>query len=40
MLAAYGELAARGHAHSVEAWRDGELVGGLYGVAARPDVLR
>ena len=21
-----------GHAHSVEAWRDGELVGGLYGV--------
>jgi leucyl/phenylalanyl-tRNA--protein transferase len=23
----------RGYAHSVEAWRDGELVGGLYGVA-------
>lgn len=22
-----------GHAHSVETWRDGELVGGLYGVA-------
>ncbi len=21
-----------GHAHSVEAWREGELVGGLYGV--------
>ncbi len=26
-------LAAAGHAHSVETWRDGELVGGLYGVA-------
>lgn len=26
-------LAANGHAHSVETWRDGELVGGLYGVA-------
>jgi leucyl/phenylalanyl-tRNA---protein transferase len=34
MLAAYEELAARGHAHSVEAWVDGALVGGLYGVAA------
>lgn len=29
---AYGELFARGHCHSVEAWRDGALVGGLYGV--------
>ena len=28
----YGELNARGHAHSVECWRDGTLVGGLYGV--------
>ena len=28
----YGELFARGHAHSVECWRDDELVGGLYGV--------
>ena len=28
----YGELHARGNAHSVEAWQDGELVGGLYGV--------
>jgi leucyl/phenylalanyl-tRNA--protein transferase len=27
------ELFARGVAHSVEAWRDGGLVGGLYGVA-------
>jgi leucyl/phenylalanyl-tRNA--protein transferase len=25
-------LHASGHAHSIEAWRDGELAGGLYGV--------
>ena len=31
--ALYGELHARGLAHSVEARLDGELVGGLYGVA-------
>ena len=30
---AYRELFAAGHAHSVEIWRDGELAGGLYGVA-------
>ncbi|OLP58435.1 leucyl/phenylalanyl-tRNA--protein transferase [Xaviernesmea oryzae] len=29
----YGALHARGHAHSIEAWEDGELVGGLYGVS-------
>jgi leucyl/phenylalanyl-tRNA--protein transferase len=29
---AYTELHALGWAHSVEAWRDGELAGGLYGV--------
>lgn len=29
---AYGELFARGNCHTVEAWRDGRLVGGLYGV--------
>ncbi len=29
----YCELHAMGRAHSVEAWRDGRLVGGLYGVA-------
>ena len=29
----YGELYARGHAHSVECWRDGLLAGGLYGVS-------
>ncbi len=33
MLAAYVELHRRGLAHSVETWRNGELVGGLYGVA-------
>jgi leucyl/phenylalanyl-tRNA--protein transferase len=31
--AAYGELHRLGWAHSVEAWQDGELAGGLYGVA-------
>lgn len=29
----YGQLHARGLAHSVEAWLDGELAGGLYGVS-------
>lgn len=29
---AYGELFARGYCHTVEAWREGKLVGGLYGV--------
>lgn len=29
----YGQLYARGLAHSVETWLDGELVGGLYGVS-------
>jgi leucyl/phenylalanyl-tRNA--protein transferase len=33
MVDAYLELHSRGIAHSVEAWQDGELVGGLYGVA-------
>ena len=28
-------LHRRGFAHSVEAWRDGSLAGGLYGVALR-----
>ena len=32
MLEAYIDLHAWGLAHSVEAWREGELVGGLYGV--------
>src|ERR1700742_2602129 len=34
MIRGYTELHRRGRAHSVEAWEDGELVGGLYGVDA------
>ena len=30
---AYVELHRRGHCHSVEAWHDGQLAGGLYGVS-------
>ncbi|MEM9810062.1 MAG: leucyl/phenylalanyl-tRNA--protein transferase, partial [Pseudomonadota bacterium] len=33
ILDAYVELHRQGAAHSVEAYRDGELVGGLYGVS-------
>jgi leucyl/phenylalanyl-tRNA--protein transferase len=33
MIAAYGKLHHSGYAHSVETWLNGELVGGLYGVA-------
>ena len=33
MRTAYGELHALGLAHSVETWRDDDLVGGLYGVS-------
>jgi leucyl/phenylalanyl-tRNA--protein transferase len=33
MREAYVGLYRAGHAHSVEAWRDGELRGGLYGVS-------
>jgi leucyl/phenylalanyl-tRNA---protein transferase len=32
MRVAYIGLAGRGHAHSIEVWRGGELAGGLYGV--------
>jgi leucyl/phenylalanyl-tRNA--protein transferase len=32
MQYAYCELYAKGHSHSIEVWRDGELIGGLYGV--------
>jgi leucyl/phenylalanyl-tRNA--protein transferase len=35
MAEAYGRLHRLGWAHSVECWRDGRLVGGLYGVAIR-----
>lgn len=31
--ALYGRLHRRGQAHSVECWKDGALVGGLYGVS-------
>jgi leucyl/phenylalanyl-tRNA--protein transferase len=33
IAAAYAGLHRLGWAHSVECWREGELVGGLYGVA-------
>jgi len=33
MIDAYTDLHRLGWAHSVEAWRDGELAGGVYGVA-------
>ena len=33
MIEAYTKLHELGYAHSVEAWQEGQLVGGLYGVA-------
>jgi leucyl/phenylalanyl-tRNA--protein transferase len=33
ILSLYTSLYAMGHAHSVECWQDGVLVGGLYGVS-------
>jgi len=33
MIDAYIKLHQQGHAHSVECWYEGQLVGGLYGVA-------
>ena len=33
MITAYCKLHDLGYAHSVEAWSEGELVGGLYGVS-------
>ena len=33
IIALYCSLHEMGHAHSVECWREGELAGGLYGVA-------
>jgi leucyl/phenylalanyl-tRNA--protein transferase len=32
-ITAYTRLHQHGHAHSVECWRNGALVGGIYGVA-------
>lgn len=34
-IAAYTQLHRLGYAHSVETWRDGQLIGGIYGVAIR-----
>ena len=33
IIDAYTALHAMGYAHSVECWQDGELIGGLYGIA-------
>jgi leucyl/phenylalanyl-tRNA--protein transferase len=33
IIASYARLHQLGHAHSVEAWQDGKLAGGLYGVS-------
>jgi leucyl/phenylalanyl-tRNA---protein transferase len=33
LVLAYSQLHEMGYAHSVEAWHDGKLVGGLYGVS-------
>ena len=33
MISDYSELHKLGHAHSIEAYRDDQLVGGLYGLA-------
>ena len=33
IMAVYRTLHSQGHAHSVEAWKDNQLAGGLYGVA-------
>ncbi len=35
IVSLYGALFEIGHAHSVECWRDDELVGGLYGVSLK-----
>jgi leucyl/phenylalanyl-tRNA--protein transferase len=40
IIAAYEELHRQGHAHSVECWRDEQLVGGLYGVALQGPLRR
>lgn len=35
LIEAYKKLIRRNHVHSVETWKDGKLVGGLYGVTFR-----
>ena len=39
MIAAYGEMHRAGHAHSVETWMHGRLVGGLYCIALGKSVF-
>lgn len=39
MLEAYQKLHQLGYAKSIEVWQDGELVGGLYGIAISNDVF-
>lgn len=36
IIEAYLTLHREGHAHSIETWREGRLVGGLYGIAMGP----
>jgi leucyl/phenylalanyl-tRNA--protein transferase len=33
MISAYIRMHELGHAHSIEAWQDGQLAGGVYGIA-------
>jgi leucyl/phenylalanyl-tRNA--protein transferase len=35
LITAYKRLKKRGHIHTVETWKDGKLIGGLYGVTFR-----
>jgi leucyl/phenylalanyl-tRNA--protein transferase len=35
LITAYGRLNKRGYIHTAETWKDGKLVGGLYGVTFR-----
>lgn len=35
IIRVYTDLHRVGHGHSVECWRDGQLVGGLYGISLR-----
>lgn len=35
LIRAYARLHDMGHAHSVECWREGRMVGGLYGVSLK-----
>lgn len=35
LKSAYSRLKKRGHIHTVETWKDGKLIGGLYGVTFR-----